>query len=90
MNIPTEQQIRKDNKHFGPFIRIVEDMQPYENKTFKGRFTHSITFGSKDTQTDMVGEIIIIDAWATYLYDQILDRWVLWANYHSIEPLAWR
>ena len=73
----TEEQIRRDNKHFGPVIRIVEPVTPYKSKAFK-KLTHTVTVGAVKSYIDH-GEAPI-DAWASYLWNSETGQWVLGAN----------
>lgn len=80
---PTDKQIRNDNPHFGPVIRVVEPIAPYQSKEFD--FTHSIVVGAKNSEIediDYKGNIFIrkVDAWATYLWSPSKCKWVLGAN----------
>lgn len=78
---PEDDQIRSDNPHFGPEIRIVENIIPYDGN-FKDRFSHQITVGAHSSVIEAFAGFPekIVDAWATYLYDTKQQRWVLGAN----------
>ena len=78
----TEELIRKENPHFGPKIRVIEE-GPYKSKRFD--FNYMITVGAYDSEVDFSLEqdgskIKLIDAHATFLWSPTKKRWVLGAN----------
>jgi len=73
----TEDIIRRDNPHFGPVIRVVEEVEPYTSEGFD--FSFKITVGAHHSKF-MDEPNTLIDAWATYLWSPSCDEWVLGAN----------
>ena len=79
MEIPTENQIREENPHFGPVIRTVEPISPYQSKHFD--FTYKVIVGAHESNIECGdGTYAIVDAWATYLWSPSRDKWCLGAN----------
>jgi hypothetical protein len=79
---PTDEQIREDNPHFGPTIRVVEKIEPYEGM-FPERFSYMVTVGARNSviKAYLDGEKDrFVDAWATYLWDHNQGAWKLGAN----------
>lgn len=78
---PSDEQIRKDNTHFGPEIRIVEGIKKYDGY-MPERFSHQITMGARESEIpSYAGEKTqVVDAWATYLWAINSKEWVLGAN----------
>jgi Fe-S cluster assembly iron-binding protein IscA len=79
----TEELIRKENPHFGPKIRVIEEGS-YESKCGFD-FDYFITVGAQDSKIDMSleqdgSEVQIVDAHATFLWSPKERRWVLGAN----------
>ena len=74
-----EQQIRRDNPHFGPDIRLIEE-GPYkaEGKTLFD-FTHYRTVGAHGSEHEEAPGRKF-DAWATYLWSPSRHEWCLGAN----------
>jgi hypothetical protein len=68
----TEEQIRKDNPHFGPVIRFIEAKTISE-----GDFTLVVTVGAHNSKH--AEEPRIFDAWATYVWSTVRG-WCLGAN----------
>lgn len=68
------KQIRKDNPHFGPVIRVIEK-RPYSSKEFD--FNYLIVVGARNSESYDNRKI---DAWASYLYSPSKGKWVLGAN----------
>lgn len=78
----TEQQIRSDNPHFGPVIRLVEE-GAYLSRHFD--YTYFLTVGARDSKIDWSliqdgSDIRTMDAWATYLWSPSKQHWDLGAN----------
>jgi hypothetical protein len=69
----TEEQIKKDNPHFGPVIRFIE-AEPISGE---GDFTLAITVGAHNSKH--MGGSRIFDAWATYLWSPA-KGWCLGEN----------
>ena len=78
---PSNGQIRKDNPHFGPKIRIVEGIKKYDGY-MPERFSHQIVMGARESELPSYsGERTqVVDAWATYLWAINSKKWVLGAN----------
>lgn len=72
----TEEQIRKDNPHFGPVIRLIDE-GPYHSGKFD--FTYFKTVGAYRSKHEGEPEKLF-DAWATYLWSPRRNKWVLGAN----------
>ena len=70
----TETQIRTDNPHFGPKIRLIDE-GPCNNGGYLFRKTVAAE-GSRHAAEPGV----FFDAWATYLWSPIKKEWVLGAN----------
>ena len=73
----TDEQIKKDNPHFGPKVRIVEPIKPYESKNFDFKFSQTV--GAYDSRFECEPDDFF-DAWATYLWSPSKNIWVLGAN----------
>ena len=89
MDRPTDEQIRKDNPHFGPMIRVVEPVLPYQGDHYSHHVivgAHGSCFASDPEHVQdceelgIAPEADIFDAWATYMYDPSTGQWVLGAN----------
>jgi len=79
---PADDLVRADNEHFGPEIRIVKEVAPYDGQ-FVDRFSHQITVGAHNSviKAYFDGEQEhVVDAWATYLWDKTKKAWCLGAN----------
>ena len=72
----TDEQIHKDNPHFGPVIRLIEE-GPYRSKRFD--FTFYRTVGAYDSSWEDEPNCKF-DAWATYLWSPSSECWVLGDN----------
>ena len=70
-----EEEIRKDNPHFGKNIRIVEE-EYYGGTQFD--FTYVVTVGSNDST--IPNRSGIFDCHASYLWSPKNKEWVLGAN----------
>lgn len=70
----TEAQVHKDNPHFGPAIRIIEEGQ-HSSKNFP-QYTYAITVAAMGSESRF-GEM---DAWATYMWDCKKEYWLLTMN----------
>ena len=77
----TEDQVRKDNPHFGSVIRLIEPIKSYTSNEFD--FTHIQVVGAKNSTLSGFGILPDVkghDAWATYLWSPSKKTWVLGAN----------
>ena len=71
----SDEQVRKDNPHFGPTIRTVTSIKPYHSRLYS--FTYIQTVGAYDSEGYYQQKI---DAWATYLWSPAKNEWCLGAN----------
>uniref|UniRef100_A0A6H1ZRS2 Uncharacterized protein n=1 Tax=viral metagenome TaxID=1070528 RepID=A0A6H1ZRS2_9ZZZZ len=73
----TNERIRQDNPHFGPVIRTVESIKPYQSPHFD--FTQKVVVGAENSGwPEEPGRQF--DAWATYLWSPSRNDWCLGAN----------